>query len=150
MASLLAALFSGALLGAGLVLSDMINPARVLAFLDVAGAWDATLVFVMGGAVLAASVGYIAARRMHQPLLASTFAIPRARTLDARLVLGSALFGIGWGLVGVCPGPAVAALAFGLWQAWVFVLAMLAGMLLHRSLMNRAGRTPALVVSTDG
>lgn len=150
MASFLAALLSGALLGAGLVVSDMINPARVLAFLDVAGAWDATLVFVMGGAVFAASIGYIVARRMHQPLLASTFAIPRTSALDARLVLGAALFGVGWGLVGLCPGPAIAALAFGLWQAWVFVLAMLAGMLLHRGFMSRASRTPALIEPTDG
>jgi uncharacterized membrane protein YedE/YeeE len=92
----------------------------------------------------------MARRKMHQPLLASTFAIPQASALDARLVLGSVLFGIGWGLVGICPGPAVAALAFGLWQAWVFVLAMLAGMLLHRGFMSRAGRAPALVVPTDG
>ena len=103
MASLLAALLSGALLGGGLVLSDMINPARVLAFLDVAGAWDATLLFVMGGAVAAASTGYVAARGMPRPLLASRFHIPENRALDARLMLGSALFGIGWGLVGLCP-----------------------------------------------
>jgi uncharacterized membrane protein YedE/YeeE len=132
MASLLVALLSGALLGAGLVLSDMINPARVLAFLDVAGAWDPTLAFVMGGAVLAASVGYIVARKMHRPLLASTFAIPQTSALDAPLMIGAGLFGIGWGLVGICPGPAIAALAFGLWQAWIFVFAMLAGMWLHR------------------
>jgi uncharacterized membrane protein YedE/YeeE len=150
MASLLAALLSGALLGGGLVLSDMINPARVLAFLDVAGAWDATLLFVMGGAVAAASTGYVAARGMPRPLLASRFHIPENRALDARLMLGSALFGIGWGLVGLCPGPAVAALAFGVWQAWVFVLAMLAGMLLHRAFMGRVSRAPALTARTDG
>ena len=137
MRTVLPALLSGALLGAGLALSDMINPARVLAFLDIAGAWDATLVFVMGGAVAAAAIGYIVARRMHQPLLGSRFFIPENRALDARLVLGAALFGIGWGLAGVCPGPAVAALVFGLWQPWVFFLAMVAGMLLHRVLTER-------------
>jgi uncharacterized membrane protein YedE/YeeE len=150
MAGLLAALFSGALLGAGLVVSDMINPARVLAFLDVAGAWDATLVFVMAGAVLAAAVGYLVARRMPHPLLASAFFIPQTTALDARLVLGAGLFGVGWGLVGVCPGPAIAALAFGVWQVWVFVLALLAGMFLHRAYTRTASCTPAMVVPTDG
>jgi uncharacterized protein len=146
----LPALLSGTLLGAGLALSDMINPARVLAFLDLVGAWDATLVFVMGGAVAAASLGYIVARRMQRPLLGSRFFIPENRTLDARLVLGSAVFGIGWGLAGVCPGPAVAALVFGLWQPWVFFAAMVAGMLLHRVVMTRAGASPNLAIRTDG
>jgi uncharacterized membrane protein YedE/YeeE len=150
MGNLLPALLSGALLGAGLALSDMMNPARVLAFLDIAGAWDATLLFVMGGAVATAAIGYIAARRMRRPLLASGFLIPENRAIDGRLVAGSALFGIGWGLVGVCPGPAVAALVFGLWQAWVFFFAMLAGMLMHRAYVARASRSPALVARTDG
>lgn len=150
MARFLAALLSGTLLGGGLVLSDMINPARVLAFLDVAGAWDATLLFVMAGAVAVASIGYVAARGMRRPLLASRFHIPKNRTLDARLMLGSALFGIGWGLAGLCPGPAIAALAFGLWQVWIFVLAMLAGMVLHRVSGGRASSAPALTARTDG
>jgi uncharacterized membrane protein YedE/YeeE len=128
----------------------MMNPARVLAFLDIAGAWDATLLFVMGGAVAAAAIGYIAARRMQRPLLASGFFIPESRAIDGRLVAGSALFGIGWGLVGVCPGPAVAALVFGLWQPWVFFLALLAGMFLHRAYVRRAGLLPAPLVRTDG
>ena len=149
MARMLAGLLSGTLLGAGLALSDMINPARVLAFLDIAGAWDATLLFVMGGAVAVASTGYIAARRMRRPLLATRFHIPENRALDSRLMLGSALFGIGWGLVGVCPGPAVAALAFGLWQAWVFVLAMLTGMLLHGVFMGGASRASAVAARSD-
>ena len=136
MASLLPALFAGILLGGGLAVSDMINPARVLAFLDIAGAWDATLAYVMAGAVAIAAAGYAVARRMKRPLLAGGFFIPGSRVLDGRLVLGSALFGVGWGLVGLCPGPAVAALAFGLWQPWVFFTAMLAGMLLHRLTMS--------------
>ena len=142
MPSLLPALFAGILLGGGLALSDMINPARVLAFLDLAGDWDAALAFVMAGAVAVAALGYVAARRMKRPLLAGRFFIPENRVLEGRLVLGSALFGIGWGLVGLCPGPAVAALVFGLWQPWVFFAAMLAGMLLHRLAMSAAAAAP--------
>jgi uncharacterized protein len=140
MAAFVPALLAGTLLGAGLALSDMINPARVLAFLDIAGAWDATLVFVMAGAVAAAAIGYAVARQMKRPLFGVTFYIPENRVLDKRLMVGSALFGIGWGLVGVCPGPAVAALAFGLWEPWLFCGAMLAGMLLHRALLSSRSR----------
>jgi uncharacterized membrane protein YedE/YeeE len=132
MTGFLPALVAGMLLGAGLALSDMMNPARVLAFLDVAGAWDPTLVFVMLGAVAAAASGYLASRRMKRPVFGSKFFIPENRVIERRLVTGSALFGIGWGLVGLCPGPAVAALVFGMWQPWLFFCAMLAGMLLHR------------------
>jgi len=140
----LSALAAGLLFGAGLGLSDMINPARVLAFLDVAGRWDPTLAFVMSGAVLASAIGYLASRRLRAPLLEKRFFIPEARELDGRLVGGAALFGIGWGLVGFCPGPAVASLVFGpisgLWQPWLFVGAMAVGMLLQRRLA--APRTP--------
>ena len=87
---------------------------------------------------------------MHQPLLGSRFFIPENRALDARLVLGAALFGIGWGLAGVCPGPAVAALVFGLWQPWVFFLAMVAGMLLHRVLTERTISSQNVAIRTDG
>jgi uncharacterized membrane protein YedE/YeeE len=132
MPAFLPALLAGTLLGAGLALSDMINPARVLAFLDFAGAWDATLLFVMAGAVVAASVGYLISRRMQRPFFGARFYIPENRDLDRRLVLGSAIFGIGWGLVGVCPGPAVAALVFGMWEPWLFCSAMVVGMLLQR------------------
>ncbi|HEY0628942.1 MAG TPA: YeeE/YedE family protein [Sphingomicrobium sp.] len=128
----LAALAAGLLLGAGLAISDMINPARVLAFLDVAGAFDPTLAFVMAGAVLASAIGYAVSRRRKAPLFGARFFIPENRQLDRQLIGGAALFGIGWGLAGYCPGPAVAGLAFGMWQAWLFVAAMLAGMMLHR------------------
>jgi uncharacterized protein len=148
--SLVPALLAGALLGAGLALSEMINPARVVAFLDIAGDWDSTLLFVMAGAVALAAIGYSVAKRMQRPLAGSRFYIPEARTLDAPLVLGSALFGVGWGLVGVCPGPAIAALAFGVWQAWVFLLAMLAGMLLHRFVSERITRASAVATRADG
>ncbi len=130
----LSAFAAGLLFGAGLALSDMINPARVLAFLDVAGRWDPTLAFVMCGAVLASAIGYFASRRMRAPLLEEHFFIPGARQLDGQLIGGAALFGIGWGLVGFCPGPAVASLVFGLWQPWLFVAAMAVGMLLQHRL----------------
>lgn len=125
-------LIVGILFGAGLALSDMVNPARVLAFLDVAGAWDPTLAYVMGAALIPSSIAYRIRNRMDRPLLAQTFAIPESRRLDRPLLLGAALFGIGWGLVGLCPGPALAGLVLGAWQMWLFVAAMLAGMLLHR------------------
>jgi uncharacterized protein len=126
------ALISGILFGAGLTLSDMVNPARVLGFLDIAGAWDPTLAFVMGSAVVASTVGYVMSRRARAPLFGSRFFIPENRQLDRQLIGGAALFGIGWGLVGFCPGPAVAGLIYGLWQPWLFVGSMIAGMGLHR------------------
>jgi uncharacterized membrane protein YedE/YeeE len=130
----LSALAAGLLFGAGLGLSDMINPARVLAFLDVAGRWDPTLAFVMSGAVFASTIGYFASRRLRAPLLEERFFIPETRQLDGQLIGGATLFGIGWGLVGFCPGPAVASLVFGMWQPWLFVGAMAVGMLLQRTL----------------
>jgi uncharacterized protein len=126
------ALVVGLMFGAGLALSDMINPARVLAFLDLAGRWDPTLAFVMGSALIPSALGYLIVRRMKKPVLADSFCIPENRVIERKLVLGAALFGAGWGLVGLCPGPAIAGLVFGMWQLWLFVGAMLAGMLLHR------------------
>jgi uncharacterized membrane protein YedE/YeeE len=140
MRNILPGLVVGTLFGAGLALSDMINPARVLAFLDIAGAWDPTLAFVMGGALLPSAIGYLIARRMRRPAMAQAFCIPENRDLDGRLLLGAAIFGAGWGLVGFCPGPALAALAFGMWQPVLFVAAMLAGMGLHRVVADRPQR----------
>ncbi len=137
---------AGLLFGAGLALSDMINPARVLAFLDIAGNWDPTLAFVMAGALVPSAAGYGLARRMKRPALADAFSIPPERTIEPRLFAGAALFGIGWGLVGFCPGPAVAALGLGLWQPWLFTAAMLAGMFLHR-LYGQARHGPSGAVS---
>ena len=131
MRNLLAALLTGVIFGAGLALSDMVNPARVIAFLDLFGAWDPTLAFVMGGALIPSAIGYAITRRMRQPLMAAMFHIPENRTLDRQLLVGGAIFGIGWGLVGYCPGPALAGLALGAWQTWLFSGAMLAGMWLH-------------------
>ena len=132
MRSTVSALVVGGLFGAGLALSDMINPARVLAFLDVAGAWDPTLAFVMGGALIPTAIAFAMRPHLSRPLFAGAFFIPENRTTDGRLMLGAALFGVGWGLVGFCPGPAISGLVFGLWQPWLFVAAMLAGMLIER------------------
>jgi uncharacterized membrane protein YedE/YeeE len=124
---ILSAFVSGLLFGLGLVISQMINPAKVLAFLDVLGRWDPSLALVMVGAIAASSFGYMVAKRRGVPVLAPRLEIPTRRDLDSRLVAGAALFGVGWGLVGLCPGPALAILPLGLWQAFLFVAAMLAG-----------------------
>jgi uncharacterized membrane protein YedE/YeeE len=136
------ALLSGILFGAGLAVSDMVNPARVLGFLDIAGSWDPTLAFVMGGAVLASAIGYLVSQRVRAPLFGRSFFIPENRQLDSQLIGGAALFGIGWGLVGFCPGPAVAALVYGMWQPWLFVAAMIVGMVLQRVLASARGGRP--------
>lgn len=128
----LPALVTGILFGAGLALSDMINPARVLAFLDLFGAWDPTLALVMAGAVLPSAIGFAISRRMGRPLFDSRFFIPENRVLDRQLMAGAAIFGLGWGLAGFCPGPAIAGLVLGLWQPWLFTTAMFVGMLMHR------------------
>ncbi|MGE4063230.1 MAG: DUF6691 family protein [Rhodospirillaceae bacterium] len=129
---ILSALIVGMVFGAGLAMSDMINPARVQAFLDIAGAWDPTLLLVMAAAIPPSAVAYYVRRRMDQPLFGERFFVPESRTLDWQLVAGATLFGIGWGLAGFCRGPAVAALVFGVWQPWLFVVTMVAGMALHR------------------
>lgn len=136
MARILAALLSGLVFGAGLVLSGMSNPAKVLGFLDLAaipaGGWDPSLAFVMGGALVVALPGFAWLRRRQQsglpPALAESFHWPTARGLDTRLILGSALFGVGWGLAGICPGPALTLLVLAPQTGLVFVAAMLVGM----------------------
>ena len=138
MRNTLAALATGTLFGAGLGLSDMVNPARVLAFLDAFGSWDPTLAIVMAGALIPSAAGYWLARRMKHPLLHAAFHIPENRVVDRQLVAGGLMFGIGWGLAGYCPGPAIAGLSYGLWQPWLFVAAMLAGMALHRLSAGRS------------
>lgn len=132
MRNLIPGLVVGLIFGAGLALSDMVNPARVLAFLDLAGDWDPSLAFVMGGALFPSAIGYAVVRRMQRPLLADEFRIPQNRSLEPQLLLGATIFGVGWGLVGLCPGPAIAGLALGDWQLWLFAAAMFGGMLLHR------------------
>ncbi len=130
-----AALLSGALFGLGLAVSGMANPAKVIGFLDVAGDWDPTLAFVMGGAILVAGPAFRLIFRRRRPVLAGDFDLPVKTEVDARLVGGSALFGVGWGLSGFCPGPAVVALvpalAAGVVPVFAFVAAMVAGMAIY-------------------
>jgi uncharacterized membrane protein YedE/YeeE len=126
--SLFVSFLSGLVFGVGLLLSGMADPAKVLGFLDLAGAWDPSLALVMGGALAVAAGAFGVARRRRVSLLGEPLRLPTARQIDARLVGGSLLFGIGWGVAGFCPGPALVALGLGSAQAVLFVLAMLAGM----------------------
>jgi len=126
------ALASGTLFGGGLAISGMMDPARVRGFLDVLGAWDPTLAFVMGGAVLVMVVAWSVQRSLAKPYFAGTFNLPVTQRIDRKLIGGSALFGIGWGLAGLCPGPALGALIIEPISAGIFVASMAAGMTLHR------------------
>lgn len=125
-------LVSGTVFGAGLALGGMTDPARVRGFLDLFGAWDPTLAFVMGGAVLVMALAWLVQKRMQRPVFAEGFSLPDRSDITPRLVGGSALFGIGWGIAGLCPGPGFASLAIAPSGAAIFVAAMLAGMLLVR------------------
>lgn len=131
----LIALAAGLLFGAGLAVSGMHDPAKVLGFLDIAaiagGGWDPSLAFVMAGGLAVTLPAFWYARRRARPLAAPAFQTPTATAIDRRLALGALAFGAGWGLVGYCPGPAMAALAFGATGTIVFVLAMIAGMMIE-------------------
>jgi uncharacterized membrane protein YedE/YeeE/intracellular sulfur oxidation DsrE/DsrF family protein len=131
-------LLSGALFGAGLILSGMTQPAKVIGFLDVTGAWDPSLALVMAGAIAVHFAAYRLVPHMPSPLFAGAFALPGRRDLDAQLLGGAALFGIGWGLSGFCPGPALASLPSGTAPVLVFVAAMLGGMALFQRLDRAA------------
>ncbi|MBR0831484.1 YeeE/YedE family protein [Bradyrhizobium manausense] len=126
----------GLIFGLGLILSGMSNPAKVLNFLDVggiaAGTWDASLMFVMGGAVAVTFVGFSRVLKLARPFFADRFYVPTRRDIDPRIIIGPAIFGVGWGLAGFCPGPALTALGFGSASAVIFVAAMCAGMVLAR------------------
>lgn len=125
----LTALVSGSLFGLGLIISDMVNPARVLGFLDLAGAWDPTLAFVMAGALMPMATAWRIAATRRAPICGGAFPGPSATRIDPRLLGGAALFGAGWGLVGFCPGPALTAFGTGNLEAAIFTVAMVAGML---------------------
>jgi uncharacterized protein len=122
---------AGLLFGIGLLISGMTDPGKVKAFLDLAGAWDPSLAFVMGGGVLVAALAFALQRRRAAALLGDPFDMPTQTAIDRRLLAGSLIFGVGWGLAGFCPGPAVVAAGAGYPQAIVFVIAMLAGMALQ-------------------
>lgn len=118
---------AGGLFGIGLMISGMTNPAKVIGWLDIFGNWDPTLAFVMGGAILPMMLAWRLTER-RSPLLGGTFPARAAPEVDQNLVIGSTLFGAGWGLAGLCPGPAMASIGYGNWEVWIFVAAMLAGM----------------------
>ncbi|ONN70205.1 YeeE/YedE family protein [Pseudomonas oryzihabitans] len=137
-------LLAGLLFGSGLALSGMLDPARVLGFLDLAsGHWDPSLLLVLGGALLVAMPAVQLQRRLARSLLDNQFHLPPISPVDRRLVLGAALFGLGWGLAGLCPGPALAALGLGIAKIYGFVAALVAGMMLHdRGLAGRETAAP--------
>jgi uncharacterized membrane protein YedE/YeeE len=128
----LASFLIGTLFGVGLTISQMIDPAKVIGFLDFAGDWDPTLAVVMASALAVSTAGFALARRRAAPILGGAFQIPTRRDADARLIGGAVVFGLGWGLAGFCPGPAIAALATGLWPVFLFVASMVAGMWVYR------------------
>ena len=125
---------AGLVFGIGLIVSGMADPAKVLGFLDLAGAWDPSLALVMAGAIAMGALAFAVAGKRTQSLLGETMKLPTTRPIDRRLIGGSLLFGIGWGMAGFCPGPALVALGMGQAKAGVFVLAMLAGMLLFEAI----------------
>ena len=136
----------GALFGAGLALSGMLNPSKVAGFLDLFGTWDPSLAFVVGGGVVANFIGHRIVMRRPGPVFASGaagFRIPVNNAIDSKLVVGSALFGIGWGLGGLCPGPAISSLLLAPGDAMLFVLMMLAGLAAGRMLTSGPAATPA-------
>ncbi|MGC6511899.1 MAG: DUF6691 family protein [Parvibaculales bacterium] len=132
-----AGFFCGALFGLGLAVSGMLNPAKVSGFLDLAGAWDPSLAFVMGGGLAVNLVAFRMIQKRRRPVLTENFDLPKATKIDRRLIVGSALFGVGWALGGLCPGPAIAGLAYGSSEAVLFFVSMMAGLHMAR-LVKRA------------
>ncbi|MFB9794027.1 YeeE/YedE family protein [Shinella granuli] len=128
---MLTALAAGLLFGLGLAISGLLNPAKVKAFLDITGAWDPSLIFVLGAGVIVAFIGYRIAFAVNKPLLDAQLHLPAKTRIDRPLILGSAIFGVGWGLAGFCPGPAIASLSLGLLPAVIFAVAMVIGMVTH-------------------
>lgn len=142
---LVAGYLIGLTFGLGIAISGMINPAKVLNFFDVAGSWDPSLAFVMGGAVLVTFVGYRLVFVRPRPLLDDHFHLPKAGAIDARLVGGAAIFGVGWGIAGFCPGGALPALGTGRAEVLLFVAAMLVAILATRAVLDRAARAPGRI-----
>jgi uncharacterized membrane protein YedE/YeeE len=124
----------GLIFGVGLIVSQMSNPAKVIGFLDIGGQWDPSLAFVMAGAVAVFSIAYRLALRRHEPIFDKRFLIPEKTRLDKPLIIGSLIFGAGWGLAGLCPGPAIVSSGYGDPRVWALVAAMLAGTVLMRAI----------------
>lgn len=131
------ALLSGVIFGLGIILSGMVNPAIVLAFLDVTGNWDPSLLWVMGSAVAVGSIAFALAKNRKRSYLDLSMQIPAVTKIDGRLFLGSLVFGVGWGVAGICPGPAVVLAGTGSIDALVFLIAMLLGMGIYQNLQER-------------
>jgi uncharacterized protein len=131
------ALLAGLLFGLGLGISQMIDRDRVLGFLDVTGVWDPTLLFVLGGAVGVTVIAFRFVLRRSHPIWADKFYLPNKTDIDRPLVIGAAIFGVGWGISGYCPGPGITALVLGMWNPVLFVLALIAGSLTYKSLSQR-------------
>lgn len=129
--------FIGLIFGVGISVSGMANPAKVVNFFDIAGIWDPSLAFVMGGALIVTFIGYRYVLRWPNSLLGAKFLIPTRHDLDARLIGGSAFFGIGWGIAGFCPGGALPALGTGQADVFIFVIAMITGILIAKAVQNR-------------
>ncbi len=140
---MIAALGAGLLFGLGLAISRMVDPAKVLGFLDFAGDWDPTLAFVMGGGLIVTVPAFLPTLKRARPLLAEAFTLPAKTEFDARLIGGSAIFGIGWGLVGYCPGPAISSLAYGRPETLIFLAALIVGSLLTRFIPEPGSPAPA-------
>ena len=138
------AAISGGLFGLGLAVAHMIDPAKVIGFLDVTGNWDPSLALVMGSALFVAAIGYKVAGGRPGPVFASAFRLPGTDTIDGSLIIGAAIFGVGWGIVGFCPGPAIASLGFGQPKVWLFVAAMVAGAGIHRFAGSRSRLSTAM------
>lgn len=139
--TLLVSLLAGLVFGLGLIISGMADPSKVLGFLDLAGNWDPSLAFVMGGALLVGSLAFPFAVKLPQSLLGEAMRLPTATKIDRRLVLGSLTFGVGWGLAGYCPGPALVSLAQGGAKPLLFFVAMIAGMLMFELLERVSARS---------
>ena len=142
MTTVFTSLLAGLVFGLGLIVSGMANPAKVLGFLDLAGAWDPSLAFVMAGAIAVATLAFALAKKRTVTFLGSAMKLPTSRDIDRRLVIGSLLFGIGWGVAGFCPGPGLVALGMGEIKALVFVGAMLAGMGIFELIERRKQASP--------
>lgn len=150
MKAVLSAFAAGLLFGIGLIASEMVNPAKVIGFLDLfGGAWDPSLAFVMGGALVTTFIGYRFVLKRERPIVAEEFDLPTKTALDQRLIVGSGLFGIGWGMAGYCPGPAIVALPFMYTETFIFIAAMAVGMIIF-NLFDKAMQEKAQPILIDG
>jgi uncharacterized membrane protein YedE/YeeE len=138
----LMALLAGLLFGLGLGLSQMVDRDRVLNFLDITGVWDSTLLFVLGGAVAVTAIAFRFVLRRPHPILTEKFHLPTKKDIDIPLVVGSAIFGVGWGIAGYCPGPGITALVLGIWNPVLFVVALIAGSLTYKWFSTRQSNSP--------